>query len=136
MRAPVSASTTSSPNVSPPSLRRLPYSSRAWICIEAATPAVATEPPAADTTERRLLDLLDPDARQAAAYGSKGANLATLYSLIDPSLTLQGLVVPMAYFADHVEGLDTQVDPNDAVAAAMEFDRNPSGATTGVEDRP
>ena len=84
---------------------------------EAWWEALRPEPvaiPAADTTERRLLDLLDPDARQVAAYGSKGANLATLYSLIDPSLTLQGLVVPMAYFADHVEGLDTQVDPNDA----------------------
>jgi hypothetical protein len=49
-----------------------------------------------------LLDLPTPDAAQRASavarYGSKGANLATLYQRIDGDLTFPGFVIPFAWY--------------------------------------
>ena len=64
--------------------------------------------PADGTTEAMVplgaLPTATAEERRAATgtYGSKGANLATLYQRIDPALQLEGFVLPMAFYQQHL----------------------------------
>ena len=106
--------------------------------IEAATPEDAeawwdelrpdpVEVPSPDFETVALVPLLElPTAtleqreQGVAAYGSKGANLAALYQRIDADLQLNGLLTPMAFYAQHLaaHGLDARID---ALHADEEF---------------
>lgn len=75
------------------------------------------EVPLPDLSEQPLMPLLDLATDTPAerldgvrAYGSKGANLAVLYQRIDPDLQLDGFLVPMAHFHEHLvaHGLDQE----------------------------
>jgi len=77
----------------------------------------AVEVVPADLATEELVPLLElptdsADARRdgVAAYGSKGANLATLYQRIDPALQLDGFLVPMAYYDQHLATDDLQAE--------------------------
>jgi len=71
----------------------------------------------ADRATDTLMPLLElPTATAAerraavAAYGSKGANLATLYQRIDPALQLEGFLLPMAFYDQHLAQDDLQAE--------------------------
>jgi hypothetical protein len=77
-------------------------------------PVDIPEPDLETTTMVHLLDLdtLTSAERSAgvATYGSKAANLATLYQRIDPELQLNGFLVPMSAYADFVSDNGWMVD--------------------------
>ncbi|MFT7519813.1 MAG: pyruvate,water dikinase [Kiritimatiellia bacterium] len=77
--------------------------------VTVATPDVSPHP---------LVGLLDLDtstrasrANAAAAYGSKGSNLAALYQRIDRSSQIEGLLVPMQHYDHfvHTQGMSTDL---------------------------
>lgn len=55
-------------------------------------------------------DTLDDRATALERFGSKGANLATLYQRIDPKLSFPGFVVPFAWYDRFVEETTWIVD--------------------------
>lgn len=76
---------------------------------------IALVPPDLDATE--LVPLLDlptetEQERRAAVsrFGSKGANLATLYQRIDPALQLAGFLIPLHHYDAFVRTARWQVD--------------------------
>lgn len=81
---------------------------------EAAWEAMRPEPvevPSPDLDQTALPGLLElatttaPErAAGTAAWGAKGTNLATLYQRLPDAVQLDGFVVPMAAYADFVEG--------------------------------
>lgn len=81
----------------------------AQACWDEARPdPVAVAP--ADLQWAALVPLLELPTETAAEralgvsrFGSKGANLATLYARIDPDLQLQGLLIPFRYYAEFLE---------------------------------
>ncbi len=61
-----------------------------------------------------LLDLPTADAAErrtgVSRFGSKGANLASLYQRIDPALQLEGFLIPFSYYNDFVADNTWSVD--------------------------
>jgi hypothetical protein len=77
----------------------------------------AVDIPEPDLETTTMVHLLDLDTQTAsdrsagvATYGSKGANLATLYQRIDSELQLNGFLVPMSAYADFVSDNGWMVD--------------------------
>jgi hypothetical protein len=87
---------------------------------EAFWEALRPEPiqiPAADTSWSEMQGLLEvptsnPEERAEALarYGSKGANLAALYQLVDPSIQLQGFLVPFQFYDQFMAANTWSVD--------------------------
>lgn len=91
-------------------------------CQQAARPD-PVDIVAADLESPDLVDLLDLPTQSAeeriagvARFGSKGANLATLYQRIDPGLQITGFLIPLHHHAAFMRDGTWEVDLGDGIA--------------------